>query len=303
VVFGAGFALGVAAISEYPCAVLAAGVAAYAAVVLGPRRCVPLVLGGLVPGIVLAVYNTACFGAPWHLGYGALADPHFAETMSHGLMGIGWPDPSVVVELVAREYRGMLPLSPFLVLAAPGLVWLVQRRRALGVLCVASFVGYVLLISGYAVWHGGDALGPRHLIPVLPYAVIGVAVAIDRMRWGRAIGGVLVAVSIATCTVCASVRPEFPDAELHAPPVEGMEVPDYRQPITQIAFPLFARGELGMKATFRGYIGWVGQTRADHSGDAFNLGETLGLSGIATLIPLLLLWAAGGVLLVRRARQ
>jgi hypothetical protein len=303
-VLGAGVALGLATISEYPCALLAGGVLAYAVVVLGPRRCVPLVLGGLVPGIVLAIYNTACFGAPWRLGYGTLATPGFAEKMSHGMMGITWPDPRVVVELVAREYRGMLPLSPFLVLAAPGLVWLIQRRRALGVLCAASFVGYVLLISGYAVWDGGDALGPRHLIPVLPYAVIGVAVAIDRMRGGRVIGGVLVAVSIAICTVCASVRPELPDAELHAPPVEGIEIPDYRHPITQIAFPLFVRGELGVKAQFRGYIGWVGQqTRADHTGDAYNLGEVLGLSGVATLIPLLVLWAVGGVLLARRRRM
>lgn len=301
-VFGAGVALGVATISEYPCGVLVAAVAAYAARRIGLRRCLPIVLGGAVPLAVLAIYNTACFGAPWRLGYGTLATPAFAEKMSHGLMGIGWPRPRVVGELLVGSYRGMLPLSPFLVLAAPGMVWLVRRHRAFGLLCAGSFIGYVLLISGYAVWDGGAAMGPRHLVPVLPFAIVAVAVAVDRLRAGRVIGAILVAVSVAICTICVSVRPEFPDAQSLYAPVKGMEVPDYQRPITTIALPLFARGELGAKATFRGFIGWTGQQSAGHVDDAFNLGELVGLAGVASLIPLLLVWVAAAIALVPKLK-
>lgn len=301
-VFGAGAALGVVTIAEYPCAVLAAGAAVYAARVLGPRRCVPLVLGAVVPAVVLGIYNTACFGAPWRLGYGTLATPAFAEAMAHGLMGIGLPSPRVMAELLAGEYRGLLPLSPFLVLAAPGMVWLVRAHRRLGVLCAGAFAGYVVLISGYSVWDGGAAMGPRHLVPVLPFAIIAVAFGIDRLRWGRAIGLGLVGISIAICTVCVVVRPEFPDAQLSVAPVPSMEVPDYHRPIREIAFPMFARGELGAKATFRGYIGWAGQQSARHADDAYNLGEVLGLTGLASLVPLLVLWIVSGVALVRTLR-
>ena len=302
-VFAAGAALGLATISEYPCAVLAAAIAGYAAVVLGPRRCLPLVLGAAVPLSVLAIYNTACFGAPWRIGYGTLASPYFAEQMGHGLAGISWPRAWVIRSLIASEYRGLVPLSPFLVLAAPGMMWLVDRRRALGWLCAGAFVGYVVLISGYAVWDGGASLGPRHLVPVLPFAAIAVAVAIDRIRFGHAIGGALVALSIAICTICVAVRPELPDEPEPRPIAPGVATPDYRHPIIEIALPMFVRGELGAKATAFGGIGWARQAGHGHDRDAYNLGEIIGLAGLPSLLPLAALWLGAGLLLARALRR
>lgn len=300
--FGVGFALGMIVISEYPCAVLVAGLAAYACTTAGVRRCLPIALGAVMPLVVLAIYNTACFGAPWRPGYGSLAHAGFAAAVQHGLMGIGWPDVRVAGELLGGSYRGLLPLSPFLILALPGMVWLFDRNRRLAVLCIASFFGFVLLMSGFEFWHGGAAMGPRYLVPVLPFAVIPAAVAIDRSGTGRKVGALLVAVSIAICTMCVAVRPEFPDAPQTVPPVAGMAVPDYRRPIVDIAMPMFARGALGAKATRTGWIGWVGTQKPGHDNDAYNLGELFGLSGLPSLIPLALIWIAFGVALVRATR-
>lgn len=285
--FGVGFALGLAGISEYPAIALAGGLGIYALARLGWRRTVPMLLGALVPAIVLAAYNTACFGSPVSLGYHALANAQFQEGMSSGIAGIGAPSLSVLGELLVGEYRGLLPLSPFLLFAVPGFVLSWRRARGLAILCLASFVGYVVLMSGYRFWDGGDALGPRHIVPALPFAIIAVAFAVDR---ARVVFAVLLAWSIALCLICTSVRPELPDAPIQ-PPAPGIDA-DYKHPLRTLVVPMFLAGELSAKATKHGWVGWVRTQKPGHAEDAYNLGECFGLDGKASLLPLLAAWAA-----------
>jgi hypothetical protein len=304
---GAGLALGFAVLSEYPAVVLAAGVAGYAVAHLGVRRAAPLAIGALVPALVLAAYDQTCFGSPLHVGYQSLANPQFAAGIDHGWLGFTPPRAAIVGELVAFEYRGLLPLSPFLALAVPGVAWMLRDRalRPLGVLCGASVVGFVLLMSGYRYWDGGDAMGPRYLVPALPFAIIPVAVAIDRLR-ARApraatiAACVLVGASIAICTAVVAVRPELPDGPVRAPAPE-LAVPDVAHPLTEIVAPLLAHGYVSQKATHASWISFAG-LHAGHDDDAYNLGEAVGLPGAASLLPLALAWLICGVALVRRAR-
>lgn len=288
---GIGFALGLAAISEYPAISLAGGLGIYALATLGVRRTLPMILGAIVPAIVLAAYNTACFGAPWALGYHALANETFQAGMSGGIAGIGAPDARVLGALLVGEYRGLLPLSPFLVLAVPGYVFLWRRARPLAILCLASFVGYFVLMSGYKFWDGGAALGPRHVIPALPFAIIAVAFALDRARGYLYAALPLLAWSIALCLICTAVRPELPDGEIFVATAPGLAVPDYHHPLRTIAVPMFLAGELSAKATQHGWIGFVRTQKRGHGDDAYNLGERMGLDGAASLLPLLAAWA------------
>lgn len=298
---GAGFAAGYAVISEYPAAVLVLGLAAYGVAALGVRRMVPFAIAAVIPAVILGLYNAACFGGPFHLGYQSLANAEFASGIDTGVLGFTAPKLAILGELLIFQYRGLLPLSPFLALAPFGM-WVMLRdaeMRKLGILCTALVVGFIVLMSGYFYWDGGAAMGPRHLIPILPFAIIAVAVAIDRLpRLGVLVATALIAVSIAICTMSVAVGPEFPIIGYSSSPWADVDVPDHLHPISDLAVPLFVHGHLSQKADKFGRIRYSSEYR-DHEDDAYNLGEAIGLRGLASMIPLMLAWLAAAVLLFR----
>jgi hypothetical protein len=241
-----------AAISEYPVAPLCLGLFGCACGVGRTRAAVLFVAGAVALLALLATYNTAAFGAPWRLGYSSLASRHFGALMSHGVFGVGAPDPAVLVALLFREYRGLLPLSPFLLWTIPGARALWRRQRVIAIGGALTFCYGLLLTSGYAVWDGGAALGPRHLLPMLPALVPFVGAGVDRAfslarPWrlpAAALVGVLFVASLAVCTVCVSVMPEFPDV-----PDDGSPLATFlRAPIRHIAFGALAEDRVSEKA-------------------------------------------------------
>jgi hypothetical protein len=309
VVLWAGFAAGFAVVCELPVALSAVALGIYALATLGLRRTVPFALGAVIPAAVLAAYNTLCFGGPLSVGYQSLASDYFAAGVRTGFLGFGAPSLGVMAQLTLYEYRGLVPLSPFLVLAPPGIYWMLRARmsRRLGVLCVVAFTGLLVLISGFRFWNGGAAMGPRHLVPVLPFLIIPVAFAIDRLcriapRVAPLIIGALVAVSIAICTACVAIQPEFFDVQALDAPAPEIGIPRREHPITQIVVPLLVHGYMSTKASWSGnltYTMWA----PGHDDDAYNLGEVIGLRGMASLAPLLAAWLGFGVAFSRRLRR
>jgi hypothetical protein len=308
-VFAAGFAAGFAVASELPVALSALAIGIYALSTLGLRRTLPYALGALIPAAMLGAYDTAAFGGPLSVGYQSLASEYFAAGVRSGFLGFGPPSLDVVAELTVHEYRGLLPLSPFLVLAVPGACWMLRARasRRLGVLCIVAFAGLLVAISGFRFWNGGAAMGPRHLVPVLPFLIIAVAVAIDRLcrlapRVAPPIAVAFVAVSIAICTACVAVQPELFDVQARHPPAPELAIPDREHPITEIVFPLLVHGYVSTKASWSGNLAYA-TLAPGHDDDAYNLGEVIGLSGMASLIPLLAAWFAFGVAFMRQLRR
>lgn len=307
--FAAGFTTGLAVLSELPVALVAVAIGIYALATLGLRRAIPCALGALIPAALLAAYNTACFGGPLHLGYQSLANDYFASAIQSGFLGFDPPDLEIAGELTLFEYRGLLPLSPFLILAVPGVYWMLRDRpsRPLGLLCVLAFTALLALISGFRFWNGGAAMGPRHLVPVIPFLIIPVAFAIDRLcrlapRAAPALAVALVATSITICTACVAVQPEFFDIQAVQSPAPEIAIPSREHPITQLVFPLLAHGYVSTKASWSGnltYAMWA----PGHDDDAYNLGEALGLHGKASLLPLLAAWTALAIALVRQLRR
>jgi hypothetical protein len=307
----AGLVAGTAAVSEYPSAGIALMLAAFAWHGRG-RAAWAFAAAALPPVAGLMAYNTACFGSPFAIGYSSLSQPEFQASMGRGFFGIGVPDPAVAGELLVGEFRGLLPLAPWLAMAVLGLVVAVRNRasRAAGVLCVAAFAFLLAVASGYAVWNGGASMGPRHLAPALPFVASLAGLGLDaafRLRRGRtaatAVAGALVAASIATCTATVAVMPELPDAAAPVAPGDDIEVRDPRHPLTTFVAPLFLRGRLSVKAVQgNGAIGldcWL----PGHERDAYNAGEAAGLKGLASLAPLWLGWVAAAWLAVREVRR
>lgn len=305
----AGFLGAWAAISEYPLAVVGVFLFAYGVTRLGPRAMLPFALAAGAPLLLLGAYNASCFGSPFALGYAHLADPGFRAVIARGFFGLATPSARVAWELVMGEFRGLLPLSPFLALSAIGYVRLLRRRdlRAEGILCLASAVFLGLLNASYLRWDGGMAMGPRYFVPALPFVIFPVAhgftalleVARRELRAASlAMAGSAVALSVAICTMSVAVMPEFIDAPLPSP-VPEQRAPDPARPITTFVLPLFVAGHVGEKAMIASGAMGFSSLIPGHERDAYNVGETLGLRGMATLAPLLLAWLLTVIALAR----
>lgn len=303
-----GFLASWAVVSEYPAAPLAALAMAYALWVAGLRKAWPFVAGAAVPALVLGGFNAACFGSPFRLGYTQLANDHFRGVIASGFMGLQAPRAKVLKHILFGEFRGLLPMSPFLVFAVPGAVTMLRdtAKRPYAIGCVAGFVYGLVLVSAYPLWHGGAGMGPRYLVQSLPFAVplvaAGFSWAFSLPRAVRAAASTLafamVFAAVAICTMTVAVMPELPDIRRPGAPVAGMVDPDMLHPLREFVIPLFVRGALSVKAALPG--GRYGfATPTEHGLDAFNLGERMGLSGLASLAPLLVGWMIALVVALR----
>lgn len=220
--WGAGFAGGLAVLTEYTVAPLAIAIAAYGVYVLweqprlrAPRFAIAAVAGALVPALALLAYNAACFGSPWTLGYQTLATAEFRDIHARGLVGIGWPSLESLWYLTFHPVRGLFAHAPVLLLAFVGLAAMLRDPawRAEAVL-VAVCLGLLLAINaGFPMWWGGWSASPRHLVPVI--FLMGVALAFVRAPW-RPLPFALLVLSVAHAFLIAATTPMQPDAELAA---------------------------------------------------------------------------------------
>ncbi len=140
-----------------------------------PRSLASFALGALWPTVVLLRYNLIAFGSPWDMGYFHHTLFGYVHTPKNPL-GLRLPNWHLFGPLLWSRYRGLFFFAPVLILALPGWVVLLWRRR--WTLAVVSFLvcAAVLLVNlSYPEWTGGWSTGPRLLVPLIPFAMIPVA--------------------------------------------------------------------------------------------------------------------------------
>jgi hypothetical protein len=201
----AGLLAGLAVVCEYPLAIAAGIVGLYALQPRNPgvvRRAVAYG-GGLAAGVApLLAYQWWAFGSPLHLAYAnAVAKTgHSGHDLlglnAGGFFGITMPRPGAALELLFSG-RGLLTLSPVLVMAIAGIIALRRSgsHRAEANVVIAMALAYFVYNAGYWLPLGGGSPGPRFLIPILPFLALGLAIA--WRRWPAATLG-LAAISTTT---------------------------------------------------------------------------------------------------------
>jgi hypothetical protein len=297
---GVGGAGGCAVVTEYPAAPAAAllgALALFHAARGGPRRggrvLLGIAAGALGPLLVLLAYNQLAFGGPLTPGYAELEGLQRTQGVQ---MGLTPPTPTIAREILFGAYRGLLPLSPLLLLAPLGWAWMARRAatRPAALAAAAVALYYLLLAMSVHHWHGGWSVGPRHLVPALPMLCLPLAWLWDAAPvWLRAGLAGAAAYGAAVVFVAVSTTAQPPN--------------DYARPMEQLAWPAFLDGELSLNTQsflearpdppiLRG----VGRHR-----DAWNMGQRFGLDAHASLAPLAVGWAvllaAWAVLERRRA--
>jgi hypothetical protein len=190
----AGLLAGYSVISEFPTAIIAALLGIYLLVVARSRlRTLLAFAAGMIPPAALAIYyNIAAFGAPFATGYMHVHSEFYHSNIHGGIggitnplnYGIQIPTWNVIWQLTLGTYRGLFFICPVLLLFVPGVI-VMWRRRSLRPelwLCVAIVVIYLIVDASRGVdqngWSGGASVTSRHLVPMLPFMVIPIAVGL-----------------------------------------------------------------------------------------------------------------------------
>jgi hypothetical protein len=293
-----GLSAGWATITEFPSAIPAALLAGLAFLHARQRGAERKVVTGMAVGaaacasIVLAI-NWISYGSPFRFGYSndlefvlrRVAGEHI------GFFNHRWPNLHVLREILFGRYRGLLPLSPFLVLAPFGMVRLARRpgMKASTVVLALIVVYFIIENSAFRGWYGGSNFGPRYLAGALPFLCLPLAFLwrSDAKVLRLALLG-LIAYGLAMSVVAVSTNPE-PAAVI-------------RDPVWDQMWPAFRAGHLSSNTESFLSTGIEAFGKREFS---WNVGEKLGLHGLPSLLPLAAVWMLGigvGVWLVRAHR-
>lgn len=176
-----GASLGASVVFEYQTVLIGLCIAIYA---LGhlPKRSLPYLAAGALPGIVTVLAcDEAIYGNPLITGYS-----HYSVlwkgSFQNDVAGFRWPPSwTALWGMTISPYRGILFLSPFLLLWLPG-VWLLRDRRPLQLLLIAIPVLYLITIAMSPFWYGGISVGPRYLTPTLPFLCLPIIFVCDAVQ-------------------------------------------------------------------------------------------------------------------------
>lgn len=177
----AGAALGWAVVIEFPAALGGLAIGLWAiwrtrglAWPVRARLYGVATVAGLVTLLPLLFYNQLAFGTPFKLGYQGVVG---FNGMQEGLFGLTYPKPKALYGILFSLRRGLIWVSPVLMLGVVGLVRMVRmpQTRDLGILAVAVIAIVLMVNASYIYWDGGSSTGPRHSVPAIPFLALGLA--------------------------------------------------------------------------------------------------------------------------------
>jgi hypothetical protein len=226
---------------------------------------------GALPFVVgLMLYHQAAFGHPLESGYKHLNDAAYQPWHLGGFLGIRYPDPRAFVLSFFSPLRGLFTLSPFLLLALPGVAVLRREARAHVELrahlwlVVALLAGYTYFTSSFSYDSWGWTTGPRHLTGLVPFLLLPAGLLLERLRALGRQGLVGAAAALCTASLLFTGLATFvnyiPDDVSNA--VLGLAVPLLKAGYLPPSLPQFAglgnpaAGVLLLLALL-GLAGWV----------------------------------------------
>ncbi|HWQ12431.1 MAG TPA: hypothetical protein VNL77_06515 [Roseiflexaceae bacterium] len=248
-----GFLLGYALISEYPAALIVAAVGLYLLAVLPDRRwVVGAAAAGVPPLALMMAYNYAIFGTLLPVGY-KYSELWQAEHQI-GFMSLSGLSAEALWGVTFGQMRGLFFIAPVLLLAAVGLVvWLRGGKQRLELaVCAWSAASFLVFNGSSAMWFGGFAVGPRYVVPMLPFLAMGLGAF--AAHWGGRWWARVLAVPLGAWSLAA----------VWAETIGGQSFPQFQpRPLIDYSMPALAAGDI-----------------------ARNLGMALDLTGWASLLPL-----------------
>lgn len=188
----AGLLGGLAVVTEYTAGIV---VVVLGVLVLSRHRTrvAAYVAGGIPALVALLAYNAVAWGSPTEFSYDNSGS--FEAFHQQGLFGIRVPSPSLTAQVLFGE-RGLLTLTPIVLVGLVGLVQLAARRRTreVGVVGLVVFALFVAVQGGWFSVTAGASPGPRYVVAALPFVAVGVARLWRSSRLAVVLAGVLGAI-------------------------------------------------------------------------------------------------------------
>ena len=274
-----GLAAGWATVTEYPALPASAALALFALSQVWRRGnaarwrvAAGVGIGAAACAVVLLSYLHAAFGS-FRPSYSYYDPTSFSFMQQRGYMGLTYPHPDRLLKLLFGCARGLFFASPVM-LAAPVGLWGLWRKQRSGAALVAASIAlyYFLFNASFYWWKAGLTFGPRYAGAAIPILCLGVAAAWQHAT--RSWRGVLVALGIVSVFVAVMV----------VSTTSQLAMQD-SCPIVHSSWPAFWSGQMAMNRE-----SMLTTAEAGSGYGAFNLGQLLGLHGLASLIPLLGIW-------------
>jgi hypothetical protein len=208
-------------------------------------------IAAAIPIGILLAYHDACFGGPLRTGYDA--SQTFAHFHKQGFLGISKLRSEAFWGSFVKADNGLFVLSPWVLLAIPGGVYLWRRERGHVITLGAIALIYIAFVSSIAMWRAGWGVGPRYITVMLPFLLPLVATSLEKWRtqdllFGAASGTIVSAVTIYALT--SATFPYWPDS--------------LKNPLYEVTFRLLSDNAV-----------------------APNLGSAIGITGVAGIVPYL----------------
>lgn len=265
-----GVLLGWTLITEYPAALIVAGVGLYLLAVLPDRRWIAgAALAGIPPLALMMAYNYAIFGTVLPVGY-KYSELWQAEHQS-GFMSLAGPNREALWGITFGVHRGLFLLSPVLLAGPAGFVawWRSNMHRRELAVCAWAVLSFLAFNGSSVMWSGGFGVGPRYLVPMLPFLAFGIGAFIA--MWGTQW----------RARMALGITGVWSFLNVWAQTIGGQSFPQYQpNPLLDYSLPELAAGNV-----------------------ARNLGMALDLGGWASLTPLALIILVGMVMLFRSAEK
>ena len=215
----AGALIGLAVACEYPIAIAAIVLVGALASTRDWRRVARVIAAGAPFAIALAIYHRVNFGSIWTTpySYGRLA--MYRKMVSGGFFGIHVPSPVRLLQILLDPGVGLLVFAPFLIFAVPAFK---SARERLAPAAWWSLllvpVSILLLYAGYEGWAGGWNVGPRYVLPVIPFLLAPMLLMRQQTADSRQRTALSALAGFAACAVTlATIVFPFPPREFPFP--------------------------------------------------------------------------------------
>jgi 4-amino-4-deoxy-L-arabinose transferase-like glycosyltransferase len=274
----AGLSAGWATVTEYPAAPASALIAILAlsqvwnrGSAARSRIVIAVGIGAAACAAVLFSYLHAAFGG-FRPSYSYYDPNSFSFMQQQGYLGLTYPHPDRLLKILFGCSRGLFFASPALLAAVIGLWRMRKKLRAPACVAIAIVVYYLLFNASFYWWKAGLTFGPRYAGACIPLLCLGLGVfwseASRPWRWiliALAAYGVFIGVMVVSTSSQLAMQDSCP--------------------IMHSSWPSFWSGHL---ATNRDSMLMPGEAHGAYG--AFNLGQLIGLGGLASLVPLVVMW-------------